>query len=328
MRILILGGTRFVGRHVVGAALARGHEVTLFNRGLTNPELHPDVEKLRGDRGSDLTALEGRSFDVVFDVAGYLPRHVRLSTEELHARTSFYVYVSSISVYSDFSRVGIDEGAPLERLEDVNSEDIGKDYGALKVRCEEIVAATFGDRCLIVRPGVIVGPHDHTNRFTYWGTRMARGGRILAPAPPERAVQYIDARDLAAWMIEMAEQSRGGIFNAVCPPFPMKDLLIECQRVAGSEAFIEWVDEGFLLSKEVAPWEELPLWLPGDEDAGSLSVDATKAARSGLSSRPLADTVRDILDWAASTDEMPGSAGLTAESEEHLLRAWDNSAAL
>lgn len=321
--MLVLGGSRFVGRHVVEAALEAGHEVTLFNRGLTNPELYPDVEKLRGDRGGDLSALEARDFDAVLDIAGYLPRHVRRSTEQLRARTDFYAYVSSISVYSDFSRPGIDEDAPLEQLEDEKSEDIGKDYGALKVRCEEIVQSTFGDNCLVVRPGIIVGPHDHTNRFTYWVTRMARGGRVLAPAPPERPVQYVDARDLAAWMIEMTEQRRGGVFNAACSPFPMADLLSECKRAGGSDARVEWVDEAFLLSQGVSPWEELPLWLPGDDDAGSLSVDTSKAAESGLRSRPLAETVEDILSWAGSLDELPGSAGLSTEREERLLQGWD-----
>ena len=323
MHVLVLGGTRFVGRHVVNAALEAGHEVTLFNRGLTNPELYPDVEKLRGDRGDDLSAIAGREFDTVLDIAGYLPRHVRRSTEELRSLTGFYVFVSSISVYSDFSPIGIDEDAPLEQLEDETSEDIGRDYGALKVRCEEIVQSAFVDDSLIVRPGLIVGPHDHTNRFTYWVTRMECGGRVLAPAPPERPVQYVDARDLAAWMIEMTEQRSGGVFNAVCPPFPMADLLGECSRVAGSDALIEWVEEDFLLSQDVSPWEELPLWLPGRDDAGSLSVDASKAAASGLRSRPSAETAEDILLWASSLNELPGTAGLPIEKEEQLLRAWD-----
>ena len=322
MNLLILGGTRFVGRHVVDAALDRGHQVTLFNRGQTNPELFPDIEKLRGDRGGDLSVLDGRHFDAVLDIAGYLPRHVRLSTQKMSGLTGRYVYVSTLAVYSDFGPLGIDENAPLEQLMDENSEDTGKDYGALKVRCEEIVQEAFPGS-LIVRPGLIVGPYDHTNRFTYWVTRMARGGRVLAPGPPTRPVQYIDARDLATWMLEMAEVGEGGPFNVVCPPFTFEELLAVCGRVGGSVAEVEWVDEAFLEDNEVSPWEELPLWMPGDDAAGLLSVDASRAAAAGLSIRPLEETIKDILAWADSLEATPGTAGLDPTREERLLHAWD-----
>jgi 2'-hydroxyisoflavone reductase len=323
MRLLILGGTRFVGRHVVDAALEGGHQVTLFNRGLTNPGLYPEVEKLRGGRGEDLSALSGRSFDAVLDIAGYLPRHVKLSTSKLRPRAKRYVFVSSISVYSDFSRRGIDESSPLEILQDENSEDIGRDYGALKVRCEEIVQETYGEASLIVRPGLIVGPHDHTNRFTYWVTRMARGGRVLAPAPPERPIQYIDARDLASWMVTMTEEGKGGLFNAVCPPLTFDQFLSTCADAGRLDAQIEWVDEALLQREGVVSWEEVPLWEPGEDAAGLMSVDASEAAAHGLSFRPLEETVTDTLRWAAAMDEPLGSAGLSPEREAQLLRAWD-----
>ena len=324
MKLLILGGTRFVGRHVVDAAMAHGHELTLFNRGQTNPSLYPQVETIIGDREGDLAELDGRRFDAVLDIAGYLPRVVRNSVTKLREQTDRYVFVSSISVYSDFSEFGIDESSPLEQLEDEGSEDIAKDYGALKVRCEEIVQEAFPG-ALIVRPGLIVGPHDHTNRFTYWVTRAARGGRMLAPSPPDRQVQFIHAGDLADWTIRMTEAGEGGIFNVVCPPFPFERLIRACIDVSQSDAEIQWVDPGFLKRHEVEPWDELPVWMPtGDDMDGLMSADPSRAVSQGLIFRSLEDTIEGTLAWASGMDHPPGTAGLDPQREEELLKAWDD----
>ena len=199
MRLLVLGGTRFLGRALVGSALARGHELTLFNRGQTNADLFPEAEKIRGDRTVDLSPLDGREWDAVLDVATFLPRVVRRSVEALEGRVGRYVYVSSISAYADQSTPPV-EGAPVAELDDRDAEDI-EHYGALKAACEQIVVDAFGERALVVRPGLIVGPHDPTDRFTYWPRRVAEGGRVLAPAPPEQPVQFIDVRDLADWIV-------------------------------------------------------------------------------------------------------------------------------
>src|SRR5205085_3705642 len=220
----------FLGRATVDAALARGHDVTLFNRGQTNPELYPEVEKIRGDRTEDMSALDGREWDAVLDMATFLPRVVRLSVDALRGRVGRYVYVSSISAYADFSVPPV-EGAPVAQLEDPESESID-DYGALKAACERIVEDSFGAAALIVRPGLIVGPHDPTDRFTYWPRRVAAGGRVLAPAPPAAPVQFIDVRDLAAWSIAMVEASQTGVYNAkgAAGTLTMRYLIERCRE--------------------------------------------------------------------------------------------------
>ena len=212
MRLLVLGGTGFLGRHVVEAALAAGHDVTLLNRGRTNPELFPEVEKLVGDRDGDLAPLRGRRWDAAIDVPARIPRQVQSTTNALEG-IEHYTFVSSISAYRDFSRTGIDESAPVLEYEPTMGDDDMETYGARKAECERIVAAAFPAGALIVRPGLIVGPHDPTDRFTYWPARVDRGGEILAPGPPGRIVQFIDARDLAPWIVRMVEERRTGAFN-------------------------------------------------------------------------------------------------------------------
>ena len=212
MRLLVLGGTRFLGRALVESALARGHELTLFNRGQTNADLFPEAEKIRGDRTVDLSPLDGREWDAVLDVATFLPRVVRRSVEALEGRVDRYVYVSSISAYADQSTPPV-EGAPVAELDDRDAEDV-EHYGALKAACEQIVVDAFGERALVVRPGLIVGPHDPTDRFTYWPRRVAEGGRVLAPAPPDQPVQFIDVRDLADWIVSATEAQLDGVYNA------------------------------------------------------------------------------------------------------------------
>ena len=331
MKLLILGGTVFLGRHLVEAALARGHEVTLFNRGQHNPELFPEVEKLRGDRDGDLTALAGRRWDAAIDTSGYVPRVVRASAELLADAVEHYTFISTISVYSDFNHPTMDESAPVGRLDDPSVEQVtGETYGPLKVLCEEAAEAAMPSRVLTIRPGLIVGPHDPSDRFTYWPVRVARGGDVLAPARPDRQVQIIDGRDLAEWNIRMTESRRTGVYNATGPDYKltMGAALDACKAVSGSDARFVWVDGQFLLDAGVQPWIELPLWIPQREDeTGSLlAVNSDKAFAAGLAFRPVADTARDTLAWAATRPAgYEWRAGMRAEREHEVLEAWKTS---
>ncbi|MEA2510090.1 MAG: hypothetical protein QOG21_2172 [Actinomycetota bacterium] len=322
MKLLVLGGTKFLGRHLVGAALDRGHEVILFNRGRTGPELFPDLEHVLGDRDGGLTPLQGRSFDGVIDTSGYVPRVVRQSAEVLAGLAGFYAFISTISVYPDGTAAGYDESAPTLELDDPESENIAADYGALKAACERIVEEAFPQRCLNVRAGLIVGPHDPTGRFTYWVTRVARGGLVLAPAPASAPVQLIDARDLAAWTVEMVGRSEAGVFNATGPAEPLTfgRLLEACAEATGNRATVTWVDPDFLLARDVEPWSELPLWLPGE--AGMLQAGIGKALDRGLRFRPLEQTAHDTREWAEGLPEAPGEAGMARGREAELLGAW------
>jgi nucleoside-diphosphate-sugar epimerase len=317
VKLLLLGGPRFLGRGVADAALARGHDVTFFNRGKTNPELYPDVERIAGDRGGELDALRGRSWDAVIDTSGYLPGTVRRSAEAL-AACSLCCFVSSISVYADFSRTN-DEDGPLAELGDLPDDEVTEqNYGPLKALCEGAVRDVFGERALVIRPGLIVGPHDPTGRFTYWPHRIARGGEVLAPAPPERLTQAVDARDLGEWMVVLCERGTGGTFNATHPGFAWSELVDACTAVSGSDAEITWVQEAFLLEHEVGQWMELPLWLADPAMTGAVEADVERALDAGLAFRPLEETVRGALEDAETTD----TAGLVPEREAELLAAW------
>jgi 2'-hydroxyisoflavone reductase len=249
MRILVLGGTVFVGRHTVELALERGHEVSMFNRGQSNPGLFQGIDEIRGDRQKDLDRLAGRSWDAVIDTSGYLPRIVGASARALAESVPHYTFISSISAYARLSEPGMDEDAPLGELSAAGSEDIGKDYGALKVLCEQEVQAAYPAGALIIRPGLIVGPHDPTDRFTYWPVRAAEGGEVLAPGDPGRPVQVIDARDLAAWNLDLVERGVTGVFNATGPVtrMTMGRMLEACREGIGSDATFTWLDEAFLL---------------------------------------------------------------------------------
>src|SRR5437773_6684344 len=293
VRLLVLGGTKFLGRAAVEAALARGHEVTLFNRGETNPDLFPKAEKLRGDRDGDLSALEGREWDAVIDPSGFVPRVVRASAELLRA-SGHYVFVSSGSVYAEPYTPGYDESAPTVELEDPNSEEVLRDYGALKATCEDVVREVFPEAHTNVRAGLIVGPHDGSGRFTYWPLRLAGPGEALAPAPPERLVQFIDVRDLAGWMVDACERGISGTFNASGEPLPLGDVLAACRT---GDAELLWIDEQFLLEQSIGPWMQLPLWVPREEDA-FLQMSVAKAVAEGLSFRPVEETARDTLACA------------------------------
>jgi 2'-hydroxyisoflavone reductase len=342
MRLLVLGGTKFLGRAFVDEALERGHEVSLFNRGETNRELFPEVEKLRGNRDGDLSALEGRDWDAVFDPSGYVPRVVRASTELLADRVGHYTFVSSLSVYGDFSEVVTEDDGQLIRLDDTSDESLeGDRYGGFKALCEQVVADVFPGRSARVRAGLIVGPNDPTGRFTYWPTRVARGGEVLAPGRKGRQVQFVDARDLAAWLVDVAEGSVAGTFNATGPepPVTMAELLETCRAVSGSNARLTWVDEDFLREHEVGEWMEVPLWVAETGDPAwrrFQEVDVSRAVAAGLRFRTVADTVRDTLEWAlvtggagaplASGLEL-GEAGLKPEREAELLAEWHRLAA-
>jgi 2'-hydroxyisoflavone reductase len=309
LRLLVLGGTQFVGRALVEAALARGHEVTLFNRGRTNPQLFPEVEKLRGDRDGNLDALRGRSWDAVAEVAGYLPRVVRRSVELVEA--PYYLFVSTRSVYADVS-APTDETAPLHG--DVDSEDVSEHYGELKAMCERVVQNRPSG---IVRPGLVVGPHDPTGRFTYWPHRIARGGDVLAPGSPDEPVTLVDVRDLGEWMVRLCENETHGVYNAI-DVRTWGELLEACVRATDSDARLVWVPSDWLLEQGVEEWMELPLWLASAEYAGMHRVRNDRAVAAGLTFRPLEEVARGALEEAGLTDE----AGMKPERERELLEAW------
>jgi 2'-hydroxyisoflavone reductase len=325
MRLLILGGTVFLGRHLVEAALQRGHTVTLFNRGQHNPDLFPPVEKIHGDRDGGLDALHSRQWDAVIDTCGYVPRIVRLSVQLLAGAVKHYTFISTISVYAEPFFPGMDENASLGKLEDESVEQItGETYGPLKALCEQAAEDAMPGRALIVRPGLIVGPHDPSDRFTYWPARLARGGEVLAPGGPQRPVQIIDARDLAEWVLKMVERQVTGVFNATGPDYPLTlgKLFETCQSVAGSQATLTWASDEFLLAQGVAPYTDLPLWLP-EEYAAQDMVSIAKTLSAGLKFRPLEQTVRDTLAWDRTRPpDAPRRNCLTAEREAALLQAW------
>lgn len=337
MRILILGGTRFLGRHVVDAALERGHAVTTFTRGQQPTHEHPAVMPLGGDRDPrkppGLAALASGRWDAAIDLSGYVPRIVDASCELLASRVRRYLFVSSVSVYADTSAPGTTEDAPREALDDPANEDVNARYGALKAACEDRVVARFGPRATIVRPGLIVGPHDPTDRFAYWVARFTqpqvlgeRDPEAAVPAPAGRALQFVDARDLARWLLTLAERDIAGSYNAVCPRgrFTMADL-VEAARsrpwpgVEPPEPV--WIAPDILAKAKVAPWSELPLWLPeGGAHAGFMAIDDARARETGLAVRPLEDTVADVAAWLAGTWR-PGSwqSVLSAARERRLV---------
>ena len=325
MKLLILGGTRFLGRALVEAARAAGHEVTLFNRGQSNPDLFPGLEQVRGDRDGGLDVLAGRRWDAVIDTCGYVPRVVRASAKLLADAVDLYTFISSLSVYSDPTIIGMDESAPVGTLKDETTEEItGETYGPLKVLCEQAVTEAMDGRALLVRSGLIVGPHDPTDRFTYWPYRVAQGGEVLAPGQPDDPVQIIDVRDIAEWTLRATEARLAGPYNVTSPSdrLTMGDVLQTCRQVSASDAHFTWVGDAFLLEHNVAAYTEMPLWVPA-EYAGFDTFDVSKALRDGLAFRQLQQTVRDTLQWQATRPaDWQWRGGLTAEREAELLQAW------
>lgn len=327
MKLLILGGTVFLGRHIVEYALERGHEVTIFTRGQRNPDLFPEIERVRGNRDGDLGLLDGGRWDAVLDTSGYFPRVVRASAEFLADKADRYIFISTISVFSDYSKVGMAEDGPIGTIADPTIEEItGESYGPLKALCERAVEEAFPRRALIIRPGLIVGPHDQSDRFTYWPTRLARGGEVLVPRSLDREIQIVDVRDLAGWTVRMAEERATGVFNATGPDrsLTMGELFDAGRSVAGSDATPVVVAEDFLLERNVGPWMEMPLWMPDKpEMAGFFAIDCSRAFAAGLTFRPVAETVRDTLAWDRTRPaDAPRRAGLAPEREAELLAEW------
>ncbi|WP_078546328.1 SDR family oxidoreductase [Litchfieldia alkalitelluris] len=335
MNILILGGSRFLGYHLVKEAVNRGHEVTIFNRGISETQDLPNhVEILKGDRNGDLTPLKDRSWDIVIDTSGYIPRLVKNSAELLSQNTDLYVFISSISVYNDFSVPKISEDAPVLTLEDPTIEEVNGDtYGPLKALCENEVEKAFANRALIIRPGLIVGPDDYTDRFTYWPRRISEGGEVLVPGDkPGSNVQFIDVRDLATFTLMMAEGKKNGVYNVTGPTSALtfEEFMMECKKATASNANFTWVSEEFLEEHQVGPWVELPLYLPSKMNmAGMLDVDITKAFEEGLSIRPLNETIQDTIEWDRQRllKEDDRKAGLKKEKEQSLLNESKRSLA-
>jgi 2'-hydroxyisoflavone reductase len=339
MKLLIIGGTRFLGRHLLTAALARDHDVTLFNRG--NYPAEPGVEMIHGDRHNDvdLAKLKGRRWDVVVDTCGHLPRTVRSAAEILSNSVDVYVFISSQNAYASVGIPGVDETFPratltTEQLDHANAIDTsgqpsyGALYGGLKALSEQAAEEAMPNRVLIVRPGLIVGPYDYTDRFTYWVARVARGGEVLAPGRPERFVQFIDARDLAEWIVSMAERKAAGIYNTNFTPgqLTMQSVLEECKVAGDSNASFTWASEDFLLRENVSAWSAMPLWLPEEAAPhlkGFMFINCDKAIAAGLRFRRLNETIRDTLTWyqtERSNEEL--KAGIAGDKEQALLRKW------
>jgi len=336
LRILILGGTRFVGPHQVKYLVDRGHRVSIFTRGRTDPPFYQDyfarVEQLTGDRSDDLSALEGGEWDAVIDNSASVPRWVRESAGLLASRAQRYLFVSSISAYASFDQPGMTEAAPLAQLEDPTVEQVtGETYGGMKALCEQAARDAFGENAIIVRPGLIIGPGDNTDRWTYWPVRIDRGGEVLAPNTPQDPVQNIDARDLAEWIVRLVETpGHGGTYNATSPAYTFGAMLDTVKGAVGSDATFTWVPTQFLADHGVAPWGHMTNWVPPEgEMAGMLRVSVDAALAHGLTFRPLADTARDTLEWWSTLPAERRAqplAGLPAERETEVLAAWHEQA--
>lgn len=338
LRILFLGGTGFIGPHMVRAALDRGHRITLFTRGRQGTELFPEAERLVGDRDGKLDALKGKSWDVVIDNSGYVPAHVQASAELLRGSVGHYFYTSTIDAYRDFNTVGITESYPLASLPPGTPHDAQRYYGPLKALCEAEVVKAYPDHHTIVRPGWVAGPGDNNHLFTYWVMRVERGGDILAPGTPDDPFQTIDARDLGTWVISAIEQQRVGRFNAVGPVMTFAEMLYGVKAVTTTPSTFTWVDADFLRAEKVRPYFGMPLWTAPRNDyqdqggrgglnggVGAFTLDGSKARAAGLASRPLADLARDTLAWyrgAFPNWPETGRPGPNAAREQELLANW------
>ncbi len=342
LKLLILGGTVFLGRHLVASALRCGHQVTLFNRGQSNPSLYgsqaqssgSEVEQICGDRQLDLDILKGRHFDAVIDTCGYNGADVEKSSRALENCVARYIFISSISAYKT---AGLPPGACLSEASPVVAQPVPPEesnYATQKALCEAAVLRTLGERALILRPGLIVGPYDPTDRFTYWLRRIRRGGLVLAPGAPTRQVQFIDARDLSDFIIKLAGTGESGIFNGVGPdkPLTMQELLLGIKnRLAHTSASLShtadliWLADQDMLKMSVSPWMEMPLWLPeADETAAMLRVSTEKALAAGLRISPLHRTIDDTNSFDLSRGlEYETKAGLSSEKEMSILASFN-----
>ena len=331
---LILGGGVFLGRACLDAALRAGHRVTVFNRGQARSDWPAEVEVVLGDRKTDLVRLGGRRWDGAIDTCGYLPRDVQASAEALRPACGRYLFVSSVSVYASFRQAPVRETDPLAELGAVSQTAVtNENYGALKAACERAVTNALGSRATLVRPGLIIGSDDRTGRFSYWPWRVAEGGTVLAPGRPDRPVQFIDAADLAAWMVALLESDCPGTFNATGPTdgCTWGALLAACAteaaRAGAPASAITWVDEDWLLAEKVTPWSELPLWVPSADPVTAAfdAVDIGPAVAAGLRTRPLGQTISQILASGAPAVTDPRRSGkLTRERETALLFSWQN----
>lgn len=329
LSVLVLGGTGFIGPHMVREMLRRRHSVTLFNRGRTNSELFPDIETIKGDRDAGLQGLAGRSWDAVVDNSGYVPRHVQDSARLLAKSTHRYLFISSLSVYADFTTRN-DEDSPLATIDDESIEEVtGETYGALKALCEKRAATEIGDdRLTILRPNYIVGPGDHTDRFSYWPIRTRQGGEMIWPGTIADAIQLIDVRDLANFVVDCLEQDTSGIYNMTNPAgaYTMGMLFDDCRELTASGVDPVWISEEFAYEQGLIGGRGLPIWHPSTgPDASSGGFSAQRAIKAGLQNRPARETLRDILTW---WDTLPAErtaklrAGLDAPREAELIEAW------
>ncbi len=341
LRILILGGTGFTGPHQVRYALSRGHKVTVFNRGKTHPgELPKEAEQLIGDRNGQLDALRGRTWDVAIDIPTSIPVWVRDAAQVLKGNVDRYVFISTISVYSDNSKPGMDETGPLAKYEGADAMKETQAtlkasnyrlYGPLKVLSEAEAEKWFPGKALIVRPGLIVGPGDESDRFTYWPVRLDRGGEVLTPGNPTDPVQFIDARDVAEWTIRMVEQGGTGIFNATGPKstLTIAEMLDGIKKVTKNDVRFTWVDADFLAAQKVSPWSDMPVWVPPRGDSAGFSrINISKALSKGLTFRSVPDTTQATLEWFRKqpADRQANlRAGIKPERELEVLAAWHAS---
>jgi len=337
VRLLVLGGTRFLGRHVVDAALARRYDVTIFTRGRTPVPWHEGVTRRPGNRDPELApgldSLEHGTWEGVIDTSGYVPRCVGASARLLSERVGHGLFVSSLSVYADTSHEGQNEDARVLALGDPATEDVAAHYGALKAACEGEFQEAFAGRATVVRPGLIVGPHDPTDRFAYWVSRFVhpealggRGPRAVVPAPRARGLQIIDARDLAEWMLDLVASRIEGTYNAVTPPGSVTmgelvDALVALSRAAGRAIEPAWIDEAKLVARDVVPWTELPLWLPASDQTmtGFMSFSCGRALGHGLRFRPLEQTLADTSAWLAQRDHAGAWRDVLSRAKEDAL---------
>jgi 2'-hydroxyisoflavone reductase len=331
LRVLILGGTGFIGPHTIEALRRSGHRITLFNNDKESAGKFPDLESLFGDRDGKIEALGGREWDVVIDNSGYVPRLVKLTADALKDRVGHYIYISSISAYADLSKPGIDEDHPLATLKDPSVEKVTNEtYGGLKAACENVVRAAYGSRYTVIRPSYIVGPGDPTDRFTYWPVRVSQGGEMLAPGKSGDPVQFIDVRDLAGFIAACAEHRYAGNFNLCIPPrsVSMGQLLDSSRKISKAGTKFVWVDEKFIEAQNFQG-NEIPIWSPTQgEDAGAALITSARAVAKGLKFRPLDVTVSDTLAWHATRPPERREklrAGLTMEQERALLEKWRQS---
>ncbi|MGE0554779.1 MAG: NAD-dependent epimerase/dehydratase family protein [Gemmatimonadales bacterium] len=329
--LLILGGTGFIGPHQVEYARSRGHRVTIFNRGKTAPELFPNVETLIGDRDGKLDALRGRKWDAVIDNSGYVPRHVRDSAQLLKDNVGQYLFISTGGVYAAFYNSqwpegGVSEDSPREKLAEPGSEEVSKYYGPLKALCEDEVTAAFPRTATILRPGLIVGPGDPTDRFTYWVVRPAQGGEMVAPGTPNDPILYIDARDLGVFCVHLLETKTAGTYNVFGPrgTLTMGELLDEALDATGRKATLKWVDGAVLEEHKVHPYGLFPWVWPGGSAAGGSHFQRERAFRAGMTFRPVRQTVKDTLEWFRSEPaerQAKLRGGLPPEKEREILAA-------